>query len=627
MVNFIFLTVFLLSIVISGVCILYLWFRFLPYPLLRVISVFFVGTLVSVPLLYGIACIVGKSQDPIGISLLVYGVIEGIVVFGIPKARKTFRSGLRSLYTDIRSVTWFEWLVFVITFIISFWIMGKSLKSVGDSVFVGSNEVFDFGHSLAIVRSFSWGNNFPFLSPFVAGQIHLYHFMFYFLCGILEHFGLAIADAVNIPSALFFCMFLLFTYYFPQQLFGRSRFMGLGMVFLVLTHSTLTFFLYFLNHGLSLTAIKNIWTIPKYSYAAPFDGSPISIFWTLNVFTNQRHLAFGICGVLFLYYILSGNTGKHITGVVAFILGIMVSFLASWHIVMWGVCGFFGIYYFVRDRQYKNITFFILGLFFSIPFVYGWFMAIPKYLFAFAKSPIPQSPANKISFYRLITVPILNVGVSILTVPVGFLLARSTIKKQMIPFLFICIGLFLSLLIGQTGIAQKLLNISVIAANVFSVYLLWFLWKKQLMHKVITAVLFIFLTASGFIDLMVIKNDFLYPLIDGDTSEIIFWIKKNSKPGDVFLSYADIIDPVALAGRRNYAGFYRNKLQEDRSKYLSQLFSSMGKNTITRNQYGIRYVLLTNTLYENYYGISSEPWVEKQSILYKNDKYILFTLK
>jgi len=157
--------------------------------------------------------------------------------------------------------------------------------------------------------------------------------------------------------------------------------------------------------------------------------------------------------------------------------------------------------------------------------------------------------------------------------------------------------------------------------------LLWFLWKKQLMHKVITAVLFIFLTASGFIDLMVIKNDFLYPLIDGDTSEIISWIKKNSKPRDVFLSYADIIDPVALAGRRNYAGFYRNKLQEDRSKYLSQLFSSMGKNTITRNRYGIRYVLLTNTLYENYYGIGSEPWVEKQSILYKNDKYILFTLK
>ncbi len=624
MVNIIFLTVLLLSTTLTGAFILYTWFRFLSFPLLRVVSVFFVGTLISAPILYGITYLVRGSQDPIANSVLIYGILLGIIFLGISKARNTLWSGLKGMYSDVRSVSLFEWLVLVITGVFSFWMMAKSLRSVGDFIFVGSNEVFDFGHSLAIVRSFSWGNNFPFLSPFVAGQIHLYHFMFYFFCGVLEHFGMSIADAVNIPSALFFWIFLLFTFYLPQQIFGKSRFMGISMVLLVLTHSTMTFLLYFLNHGLSINSIKNIWIIQKYLYAAPFDGSPISIFWTLNVFTNQRHLAFGICGVLFTFFILSGNTKKYISNLTALLLGIMVSLLSSWHIVMWGVSVFIAVYYFFRNKQYKYVLFFLFGSLLSIPFFNIWFMAIPKYLFDFTVSEMQSSLLKTISLSELVKVLILNLGVSLLTIPVGFLLVPTSVRKQMIPFIFVFIGVFASLLIGQMGISQKLLNITVVAANVFSIYLLWFLWKKQLVYRIITVALFIFLTASGFIDLMVIKNDFLYPLIDTDTFEVITWIKKNSKPGDIFLSYADIIDPVAFAGRRNYSGFYRNRLQEDRTKYSEQLFFYDGNNNIIQNHYGYRYILLTNNLYENYYGNNKESWVNKQNILFKNHKFIIF---
>ena len=71
-------------------------------------------------------------------------------------------------------------------------------------LFVGSNNVFDFGHAIGIIRSFSWGNNIPFTSPFESGLPFFYHFFFYFFVAIWEYFGIPIVWAMNIVSIFSF---------------------------------------------------------------------------------------------------------------------------------------------------------------------------------------------------------------------------------------------------------------------------------------------------------------------------------------------------------------------------------------------------------------------------------------
>ena len=97
------------------------------------------------------------------------------------------------------------------------------------------------------------------------------------------------------------------------------------------------------------------------------------------------------------------------------------------------------------------------------------------------------------------------------------------------------------------------------------------------------------LTVSGFIDLLPIKNEFAFPLIRKETIPLISWIHTKTSKKDVFVSYADMIDPVVLAGRKNYFGFFGNVGWYDRSLDVQKMYAGDIELAKTR---GISYVLV-----------------------------------
>ena len=73
---------------------------------------------------------------------------------------------------------------------------------------IARNEVGDFGLHLALIRSFSWGNNVPAESPFYPGKPLPYHYSVDFVVGVLEKVGVRVDYALNGLSAIFFALLL-----------------------------------------------------------------------------------------------------------------------------------------------------------------------------------------------------------------------------------------------------------------------------------------------------------------------------------------------------------------------------------------------------------------------------------
>ena len=153
----------------------------------------------------------------------------------------------------------------------SWWLFDKSFgyDSVTNAFIIARHQVGDFALHLSLIRSFSWGNNFPPELPYFAGEPLPYHYLFDLLVGLLERVGVRIDMAFNGLSILFFSALLFLIYKLPQVIFAKSRLLGLLSVVLFLGNSSLAFISYFVQNGLSLS---KLWFLPDYLHMGPFDG-------------------------------------------------------------------------------------------------------------------------------------------------------------------------------------------------------------------------------------------------------------------------------------------------------------------------------------------------------------------
>jgi len=87
---------------------------------------------------------------------------------------------------------------------------------------IGWSVSSDFSTHLAVIRSFSYGSNFPSGYPHFADGNMRYHFMFMFLAGNLEFLGLRLDWAFNLPSILSIVSFLMLLYSFAVLLLGEK---------------------------------------------------------------------------------------------------------------------------------------------------------------------------------------------------------------------------------------------------------------------------------------------------------------------------------------------------------------------------------------------------------------------
>lgn len=417
------------------------------------------------------------------------------------------------------------------------------------------HQIGDFGLHLSLIRSFSWGNNFPVESPFFPGKPFPYHYYFDLVVGLLERAGLRIDIAFNGVSIVMFTALLFLIYKLPQLIFRKSKLLGILSVILFVFHSNLTFIDFFKEKGFSLSTFKDFWLLPDYIHKGPFDGSIISIFFTLNVYLNQRHLiaAFAI-SMAIIYFLLSKLIKtQRVSNKTLILLGLVLGILSRVHTLT-----FFST---------TVILFLLFILFKRSRLLLPLFLPAAAIFFFHVKDIIAQDIVHiffnpgflslkPLSFVHFISFWVMNLGIAIILIPSGFFMSG---KKQKIVFLSV-IPLFLIGNIFQLSFLidhnHSLFNLFLIFANFYIAYCLLaiFCKYKNLIGRAIFIILVLLLTISGVIDIMAIKNDFQFRLNDAPSNKFMQWIKTNAQKKDIFLAKQEILDPVTLSGRNNYFG-------------------------------------------------------------------------
>lgn len=494
----------------------------------------------------------------------------------------------------------FEISLLVVFFFFSYWLMDKSFGYDGEthSFRIARHQIGDFGLHLSLIRSFSWGNNFPVESPFFPGKPLPYHYYFDLLIGLLERIGLRIDIAFNGVSIALFTALLFLIYKLPQLIFRKSKLLGILSVGLFVFHSNFTFIDFLKEKGLSFSVFRDFWLLPDYLNKGPFDGSIISIFFTLNVYQNQRHLVAALVISLALIYLLLSKLIKaqKISHKTLILLGLVLGTLSRVHMLTFfstAVVLFLLFILFKRPR---------LLLFIFLPAMAVFALHLKDILgqdigrVLFNPGFLSQKP---LSFTNFIYFWVMNLGIAIILIPLGFFISS---KREKLIFLSV-FSLFaigntfqLSFLIDHN---HSLFNFFLIFANFYIAYfLLMFLKRyKNVMGKIVFISLFLLLTMSGAIDLMAVKNDFQFRLEDAPSNKFMQWIKTNTQKKDIFLARQEILDPVTLSGRKNYFGhtYYLSVMgynYQDRFNRAKLYFEATSKDILTMmRRDGIKYIV------------------------------------
>ena len=179
----------------------------------------------------------------------------------------------------------------------------RGLYRSGDNLHAGYSVFSDLAPHTALVSSFSRGLNFPTQYPHFPGDGINYHFLFFFMSGILNSLGLSLEHALNIPAILSMisCFTLLGT--LGVLITGKKVTFFLSGLFILFRHN-----LYFIqlfsdawtqNGGDLGATLSAMFSRTEWFGNTPFDSWGI---WAVNVYSNQRHLMFGLSLLLIVLF-------------------------------------------------------------------------------------------------------------------------------------------------------------------------------------------------------------------------------------------------------------------------------------------------------------------------------------
>ncbi len=387
----------------------------------------------------------------------------------------------------------------------------------------------DFGSHIPLIRSFSMGNNWPPEYPIFPGEPIRYHFLFYLLVGMLAKIGFRLDWALNIPSALGFTLLLFGIWTLATLLFKDKRIAVLSILFF-LFNGSLSFIKFFTRQPLSFR------DFPAFG---PWDGGMITAFWNLNIYTNQRHLAWGFAlGIWFLVWVVSSK--KPIIG--ALLWGLSIGALPYFHqptlIIMAILMG-------------TNFLFFPrLRLPILIAASIGLFLIAPQLLTMPKTESLSWFPGylihDKLSIINFLSFWFQNLGLHTILIPFGFFILPSRAKKILLPlfFLFILGNLFKFSM--EVAANHKFFNFALILGNMISAYVI-----IRMRVPILVGILIL----SGLIDFFVIVNDTKGPLPDVGNNQTASWIAANTPKDAVFLNSSFLYHPASLAGRKIFLGW------------------------------------------------------------------------
>ncbi len=444
-----------------------------------------------------------------------------------------------------------ETLIALLAVCFSTWLMFSSFNVSEGNMQISAKSWSDFASHIPLIRSFSLGSNLPPEYPLFAGPAIKYHYLFYLVVGVLERIGVRIDFALNIPSIIGFASLIFMIYLFAKEIF-KSKMVGIISIFLFLFNSSLSFINFFREHSFS---IQEIILNKDFTNFGPYDGGVISAFWNLNIYTNQRHLALAYAlSLLIIYTFLKLHTTNHKnayekTLIIGIVLGL--SFILNMAVFLMTISVLITLMLFLKhQRKYIFISLMLSGV-----------IALPFYLYQISTpsmAPITFWPGylvTDLSIINFINYWVQNIGLNIVLIPIGFIIAKKIQKKILIAFFSIFIIGNILKFSPEIAANHKFFNFFIIVSAMFSANLLVSLWKKHDTLKPITILLFLGLILSGIIDFFPIYNDRKITLEDYTNNPSIRWIKNSTPSDSIFLNSQYLYNYANIAGRRIFLGW------------------------------------------------------------------------
>jgi len=466
----------------------------------------------------------------------------------------------------------------------SLWLMFSTFSYKDGSMIIATKAWSDFGSHIPLIRSFSYGFNFfPIEYPLFPGEPIKYHFLFYLFVGIIEKLGMRIDYALNILSAVSFFLLMSSIYLLAKYIF-KSKAVGILSVIFFLFNSSLSFIEFFKTHPLPSKTFTEIVSNNTFPSFGPYDGKIVSAFWNLNIYTNQRHLALPIAFLLLLmFYILKhSHKNRKANYLIILLWGALVGVLPYLHF------GIFVMLYITIGTLFLFLPKARLSILFILFF--GGVLALPRMLLLQNSASASNLElyigylASDKAFLNILYYWFMNLGLSFILIPLGFLLAPKDGKKLFIAILpLFIIGNFIKFS-PEIAANHKFFTVFIVIGNMFSAFALLKIWRVQILGKIIVLPLFCLMILSGIIDFFPIKNDSYMTLPDYPKNPDVKWITENTPKNSVLLNSTYLYHPASLAGRKIFLGwpYFPWSLGYDtntRGKIMKELLGSTDKRT------------------------------------------------
>ncbi len=423
--------------------------------------------------------------------------------------------------------------------------MTSTLKvdSTTHEIIVASKYWSDFGSHLPLIRSFVSPANWPPQHPLFPGEKIKYHYLFFAVAGFLESLGVRLDWALNIGSIGGLISLATLLVIISYRL-TRSVFVSIVSGLCIFFNSSFSWIDYL--HKYPLSALPQLKDFVSFR---PWNESLVGAFWTLNIYSNQRHLALSFAIVLLLVYILLFKS-RRLVYTFGFLLGSLLllnqaAFLIAVIFCVW-------LWVFASGIRTK-ILISLIG-FFPWLFIYLNTISLTKLDFKTMFdpgfiAPQPLTPASFIKFWFY------NLGTHLLFLPLGFLFAPKKLKILLVPILVIFILGNLFRFSPDIFNNHKFFNFIVLILAVYSSYFLLKISQIKFVGKLLTLTLTLTLFLGGIVDIFPLINDTQLRLSDIPSNPDAQYFASSTPPDAVVLNSTWFYHPASIAGRSIFNGY------------------------------------------------------------------------
>jgi len=558
---------------------------------------FITGVLAQTWAVYILAYIFRNTGRPLLYANLIVMPCVALILFFVTAVRLKKKEGRQQavgsykpamLFSSNKNILRCELLLLVAVTVLACILMWTTFFIKDSKLYVGLTVISDFSPHIGMIRSFSYGNNFPTSYSHYAGEDIRYHFMFQFLVGNLEFLGMRLDYAFNLPSIISFLTAFMLLYLLAVKLTGKLGGGVLACLFFAF-RSAKTLFTFLAGKEPGTGIIKAL--IDNNAFISDTTHEEWGL-WNLNVYCNQRHLALGLTVMFFILILylehpfemyarlkedkpgacrqndaLSDRLGRSIKilffGKEGWLAKDLKSSVAAG--ILLGSLGFFHgaaligcilvlfVMAIISSRRLEFLITAVITMLLSFAqtsfFIDGPAVS-PQFLFGFI--------ADNTTFFGVLSYLERLLGILPLVLLVAFCIENGVNRWMLFAFAAPLIFAFNVSLTVDVTVNHKYIMMSCILLGIYAAGLVMKLVEDgRYMVKALGVLLIIMLTATGIYDFYTVikRNNPQWALVLDLKSPLTEWIKNNSDSRDIFLTHEYALNQVVLGGAMLYEGW------------------------------------------------------------------------